>query len=73
MKITKTKSNAYSFSQLSKGDVFKYKNDIFIKTEPKMTGSRLPCNAVNLDTGFWTYFNEKDNVTYVNAELLISE
>lgn len=61
------------FEELTIGDVFKYKNIIFLKTESIInygheTGNY---NAVELESGYYHYFNDLDLIYKIDCQLII--
>lgn len=74
MKIAKKKKNNYvSFACLESGDLFKYYNDYYIKTERTLKYTEPYANAVLIETGEYMLFDEHDYVIPINATLVIGE
>lgn len=65
------KGNAYYFNVLSIGDIFEYKNNIYIKTGIIKT-DLIKVNAVDLKRGIWEWIQDITDVIYLeNAKVVI--
>lgn len=65
------KGNTYYFNVLSIGDIFEYKNNVFIKTGIIKT-DLIKVNAVDLKRGIWEWIQDNTDVVYLeNAKVVI--
>ena len=65
------KGNTYYFNVLSIGDIFEYKNNIYIKTGIIKT-DLIKVNAVDLKRGIWEWIQDAADVVYLkNARVVI--
>ena len=69
--VYKKEHEAYKF--LSLGDVFSWYDTMYMKTQTFLSesGGEL-YNAINLSLGKGACFNDNDEVTLVNAKLVVS-
>lgn len=61
------------FDELTIGDVFKYENTIFLKTESIINyeGETGNYNAVELESGYYQWFNDGDLIYKIDCQLII--
>lgn len=71
MKITECGKKNVEFKTLDYGDVFRCENNLFIKTLFLNTKSDLTYNAVCLESGVHTCFDDGKLVELLDAELII--
>ena len=65
------KGNMYYFNVLSIGDIFEYKNNVYIKTGIIKT-DLIKVNAVDLKRGIWEWVQDNTDVVYLeNAKVVI--
>ena len=65
------KGNMYYFNVLSIGDIFEYKNNVYIKTGIIKT-DLIKVNAVDLKRGIWEWIQDNTDVVYLeNAKVVI--
>ena len=65
MKVTvKGSTKGTYFSEIRAGEVFEYDDRYYIKTDEG--------NATNLNSGILSYFDSKDILTIVKAEVIIN-
>jgi hypothetical protein len=75
MKITDRRCpKTAKFGHLQVGTVFKHKlfEEFYIKTSIVDDDNELIINAVRLDNGLATYFDDNDEIVKVDAELVIT-
>ena len=70
MKIGRAKDDTTIFELLNDGDVFVYNNLFFMKTERREYGD-ITINAVRMDSGGLTDFNDDDVVAHIDGEFII--
>ena len=65
------KGNMYYFNVLSIGNIFEYKNNVYIKTGIIKT-DLIKVNAVDLKRGIWEWIQDNTDVVYLeNAKVVI--
>lgn len=70
--ILPTTDNRILFEDLKIGEIFKYGDDIFVKTDAMLGADEVTTiNCVNITTGFLGFFHLDDSVQNVKAEIKI--
>lgn len=73
MKIVYKDTRTVAFKTIAVGDIFSSYDSLYMRTaEVQSTVSGNPYNAVNLENGFFHYFNDDYEVTLVEAQLVVS-
>lgn len=73
MKIVYKDTGKIDFKTIAIGDIFSSYNSMYMRTaEVQSTVTGNPYNAVNLENGFFQYFNDDYEVTPVEAQLVVS-
>ena len=70
MNIREQYNNTTTFDTLDCGDIFVYNNIFFMKTEERRYNN-IVINAVRLNNGGLTDFNDDDNVEEIDGEFVI--
>lgn len=73
MKIVYEDTRTVAFKTIAVGDIFSSYDSLYMRTaEVQSTVTGNPYNAVNLENGFFHYFNDDYEVARVEAQLVVS-
>lgn len=73
MNIVYKDTRTGAFKTIAVGDIFSSYNSLYMRTaEVQSTVTGNPYNAVNLENGFFHFFNDDYEVTPVKAQLVVS-
>lgn len=73
MKIVYKDTRRVAFKMIAVGDIFSSYDSLYMRSaEVQSTVTGNPYNAVNLDNGFFHYFNDDYEVDRVEAQLVVS-
>lgn len=73
MKIVYKDTRTVAFKTIAVGDSFSSYDSLYMRTaEVQSTVTGNPYNAVNLENGFFYFFNDDYEVTRVEAQLVFS-
>ena len=61
----------HEFREVATGDVFMFKQNLYMRIQNVSSCDGLRYNAVTLKDGFLMMFKNDDNVTDINADLVI--
>lgn len=73
MKIVYKDTRTVAFKTIAVGDIFSSYDSLYMRTaEVQSTVTGNPYNAINLENGFFHYFNDDYEVARVEAQLVVS-
>ena len=70
--VYKNKENKVAFKAIAIGDVFSYDGTLFMSTVEILSAAGKLYNAVNLDTGGLICFDDHDEVTEEEVQVIVS-
>ena len=70
--VYKNKKNKVAFKAIAIGDVFSYEGTLFMSTVEILSAAGKLYNAVNLDTGDLICFDDHDEVTEEEVQVIVS-